>query len=156
MDNQDLTAESLPEEAPTTPAITDEGAGSSRKVVIGLVVGIVVILALIILGIWALTLPTTDTARVRDIFIIFMALQSLLLGFVLIILIVQIARLTNLLQNEVKPILESTNETVNTLRGTTTFLSDNLAQPVIKMNEYLAGLTKMLALIGLARKRDNK
>lgn len=155
MDNQDLTAESLPEEAPT-PAITDEGAGSSRKVVIGLVVGIVVILALIILGIWALTLPTTDTARVRDIFIIFMALQSLLLGFVLIILIVQIARLTNLLQNEVKPILESTNETVNTLRGTTTFLSDNLAQPVIKMNEYLAGLTKMLAMIGLARKRDNK
>jgi len=155
MDNQDLTAESLPEEAPT-PAITDEGAGSSRKVVIGLVVGIVVILALIILGIWALTLPTTDTARVRDIFIIFMALQSLLLGFVLIILIVQIARLTNLLQNEVKPILESTNETVNTLRGTTTFLSDNLAQPVIKMNEYLAGLTKILALIGLARKRDNK
>jgi hypothetical protein len=155
MDNQDLTAESLPEEAPT-PVTMEEGAGSSRKVVIGLVVGIVVILALIILGIWALTLPTTDTARVRDIFIIFMALQSLLLGFVLIILIVQIARLTNLLQNEVKPILESTNETVNTLRGTTTFLSDNLAQPVIKMNEYLAGLTKMLALIGLARKRDNK
>jgi uncharacterized membrane protein len=155
MDNQDLTAESLPEEAPT-PAITDEGAGSSRKVIISLVVGVVVILALISLGIWALTLPTTDTARVRDIFIIFMALQSLLLGFVLIILIVQIARLTNLLQNEVKPILESTNETVNTLRGTTTFLSDNLAQPVIKMNEYLAGLTKMLALIGLARKRDNK
>jgi hypothetical protein len=155
MDNQDLTAESLPEEAPT-PVITEEGAGSSRKVIIGLVVGVVIILALIILGIWALTLPTTDTARVRDIFIIFMALQSLLLGFVLIILIVQIARLTNLLQNEVKPILESTNETVNTLRGTTTFLSDNLAQPVIKMNEYLAGLTKMLALIGLARKRDNK
>jgi uncharacterized membrane protein len=154
MDNQDLTAESLPEEAPT-PAI-EESAGSSRKILIGLIVSVVVVLALIILGIYALTLPTTDTARVRDIFIIFMALESLLLGFVLIILIIQIARLTNLLQNEVKPILESTNETVNTLRGTTAFLSDNLAQPVIKLNEYLAALTKTMALIGLARKRDKK
>jgi hypothetical protein len=155
MENQDITAESLPEETPS-PTITDEGDGSSRKVIIGLVVAIVVVLALLILGIWALTLPTTDTARVRDIFIIFMALESLLLGFVLIILIIQIARLTNLLQNEVKPILESTNETVNTLRGTTTFLSDNLAQPVIKLNEYLAAMTKMMGLIGLARKRDKK
>ena len=155
MDNQDITAKPLQEETPI-PAITEEGAGSSRKILIGLIVSIVVVLALIILGIYALTLPTTDTARVRDIFIIFMALESLLLGFVLIILIIQIARLTNLLQNEVKPILESTNETVNTLRGTTTFLSDNLAQPVIKLNEYLAALTKTMALIGLARKRDKK
>jgi hypothetical protein len=155
MDNQDLTAEPLQEGTPD-PTITEEGAASSRKLVIGLVVSVVVFLALIILGIYALTLPTTDTARVRDIFIIFMALESLLLGFVLIILIIQIARLTNLLQNEIKPILESTNETVNTLRGTTTFLSDNLAQPVIKLNEYMAAMTKMMALIGLARKREKK
>jgi hypothetical protein len=155
MENQDITAEPMQEETPS-PTITDEGDGSSRKVIIGLVIAIVVVLALLILGIWALTLPTTDTARVRDIFIIFMALESLLLGFVLIILIIQIARLTNLLQNEVKPILESTNETVNTLRGTTTFLSDNLAEPVIKLNEYLAAMTKMMGLIGLARKRDKK
>jgi hypothetical protein len=155
MDNQDVTAEALPEETPS-PTITEEGTDSSRKLVVGLVISVLVFLALIILGIYALTLPTTDTARVRDIFIIFMALESLLLGFVLIILIIQIARLTNLLQNEVKPILESTNEAVNTLRGTTTFLSDNLAQPVIKMNEYLAALTKMMALLGLARKRDKK
>jgi hypothetical protein len=155
MENQDITVEPLQEETPS-PTITDEGDGSSRKVIIGLVISIVVVLALLILGIWALTLPTTDTARVRDIFIIFMALESLLLGFVLIILIIQIARLTNLLQNEVKPILESTNETVNTLRGTTTFLSDNLAEPVIKLNEYLAAMAKMMGLIGLARKRDKK
>jgi hypothetical protein len=155
MDNQDISAETKQEENPSL-VITGESTDSSRKLVIGMIVAILLVLALIILGIYALTLPTTDTARVRDIFIIFMALESLLLGFVLIILIIQIARLTNLLQNEVKPILESTNETVNTLRGTTTFLSDNLAQPVIKMNEYLAAMTKMMALIGLARKRDKK
>jgi hypothetical protein len=155
MDDQNITVEPVQEET-ITPVIAEQGTDSSRKLVIGLAIGALVFLALIILGIWALTLPTTDTARVRDIFIIFMALESLLLGFVLIILIIQIARLTNLLQNEVKPILESTNEAVNTLRGTSTFLSDNLAQPVIKLNEYMAAMTKMMALLGLARKREKK
>ena len=74
------------------------------------------------------------TARVRDIFIIFMAFESLIIGVALVILIVQLALLTNLLQNEIKPIIDSTNETVNTVRGTATFLSDNLAEPVIKLN----------------------
>lgn len=153
MDTEDETTTTSAAESPS-PVIIKEEEGSSRKLVIGLVITIVVVMALIILAIYALTLPTTDTARVRDIFIIFMALESLLLGFAVIILIIQIARLTNLLQNEVKPILESTNETVSTLRGTTAFLSDNLTEPVIKLNEYLAAMTKFMALIGLARRRD--
>lgn len=151
MENRHLTTEDSQPGA-EIPA-GDDGSGS-RKILIGLIIGGVVILALLILGLYLLLQPTTDTARVRDIFIIFMALESLLLGLVLIILIVQIARLTNLLQNEVKPILESTNETVNTLRGTTTFMSDNLVQPVLKLNEYLAAMTKMMTLIGLARRRE--
>jgi hypothetical protein len=96
--------------------------------------------------------PRTDTARVRDIFIIFMALESLLIGLVLIILVIQLARLINLLQNEIKPIMDSTNETVSTLRGTATFLSDNLVEPVIKLNEYLAGF-KQLGRIFRAREK---
>ena len=112
-----------------------------------------IILALMVLAIIFLLNPSTPTGKIRDIFIIFMALETLILGLTLVILIVQIARLINLLQNEIKPILESTNETVNTLRGTTTFLSENLVEPVIKLNEYLAALQKMLSLIGLARGR---
>jgi hypothetical protein len=114
------------------------------------------LLAGLIASIWALTLPSTDTAKIRDIFIIFMALESLLMMLVLVILIVQIARLINLLQNEIKPILDSTNETVSTLRGTTTFLSDNLVEPVIKLNEYTAGLQQLLSVLGLLRKKTGK
>jgi hypothetical protein len=80
-----------------------------------------------------------------------MALESLFLGLTLVILIIQLARLINLLQNEIAPILESTNETVNTLRGTSEFLSDNLVEPVIKMNERAAGVTQALRIIGLVR-----
>jgi MFS family permease len=130
-----------------------ESEGSQRGILIGIVVAVIVILAIIIGGVILLLQPTTDTARIRDIFIIFMAIESLLLGVTLVILIVQLARLINLLQNEIKPILDSTNETVSNLRGTTSFLSDNLVQPVIKMNEYLAGLTQALKLVGLARRR---
>lgn len=86
---------------------------------------------------------TEVTAQIRDVFIIFMALESLLLGVALVILIIQLAILINLLQNEIKPILNSTNETVNTLRGTATFLSDNLVEPVIKLNEYLAAFKRL-------------
>lgn len=128
----------------------------SKRIVIIVSVVAIIILAAIILSIWVLALPTTDTAKVRDIFIIFMALQSLLLGLALIVLIIQLARLTNLLQNEIKPILDSTNETVSTLRGTTNFLSDNLVEPVIKLNEYLAGFSQLIAVLGLSKKPRRK
>jgi nitrate reductase gamma subunit len=111
------------------------------------VLGVLVVVALFGLTIYQLVRPETDTGKIRDIFIIFLAVESLVTGIVLIVLVVQIALLINLLQNEIKPILESTNETVNTLKGTTTFLSNNLTAPVIKMNEYLAGLKKLLDLL---------
>jgi len=103
-----------------------------------------------------LTQPPTTAEKIRDIFIIFMALESLILMFTLVILIIQMSVLINLLQNEIRPILQSTNETVSTLRGTANFLSDNIAEPVIKANEYFAGFQQLVALIGIARSRRNK
>ena len=91
--------------------------GSNAKVWIAAVVAVVVVAALV-LGIVFLARAEGDTtARVRDIFIIFMALESLVLGVAMVILIIQVATLINLLQNEIKPILDSTNETVSNLRG---------------------------------------
>jgi hypothetical protein len=157
MDQPSPTPEekSLPAPASTSPSPSNEAG--ERKILIGVVVGVILIVAVLVLAIYFLVQPTTDTAKIRDIFIIFMALESLLIGLTLVILIIQIARLINLLQNEVKPILESTNETVSSLRGTTAFLGDNLVQPVIKLNEYVAGLTQFFQVIGLARgKPKNK
>jgi hypothetical protein len=81
-----------------------------------------------------------------------MALESLVIGVVLVILVVQLAILINLLQNEIRPIIHSTNDTVNTLRGTVVFLSDNLAEPVIKLNEYLAAAKRFFELLRPGRK----
>jgi uncharacterized protein YoxC len=97
------------------------------------------------------TTSLDTTSRIRDIFIIFMALESLVIGLALIILVVQLATLINLLQNEIKPILNSTNETVSTLRGTASFMSDNLVEPVMKLNEYLAGFKKLIDLLRISK-----
>jgi hypothetical protein len=128
---------------------TDEQSGSSgRGRGIMLVVIAVVILAVIIAAfVLLVSADPTTTGQIRDVFIIFMALESLVIGAALIILIVQLAILTNLIQNEIKPILDSTNETVNTMKGTVTFLADNLVQPVIRMNAYVAGAKKFVDLI---------
>lgn len=117
---------------------------------------IIIVIFLFLLGtlasVYYLSLPTTDTERIRDIFIIFLSLEFLVLGLAMMILIVQLATLINLLQNEIKPIIESTNETANTLRGTATFLSENLAEPVITLNEYLSAFRQLLITIGLFRR----
>lgn len=136
----------------TQPVATEGMTPEQRKTLIGVSVAFLIILALIILGVYFLLQDAALTEQIRDIFIIFMALESLLIGFVLVILIIQMARLINLLQNEIKPILDSTNETVSHLRGTTVFLSDHLVDPVIRLNEYLAGLSQLLQVIGLVRK----
>jgi hypothetical protein len=133
-----------------TKSATDDSKGKSTLVII--IVAVVVLVAILGVGLFFLVKAGPDTtSRVRDIFIIFMALEFLVIGLALIILMVQLATLINLLQNEIKPILNSTNETVSTLRGTATFLSDNLVEPVIKLNEYLAGLKRAMDLMHINR-----
>jgi hypothetical protein len=122
-----------------------------RWMVAGVILITVLILAGIVVAVIALAEHPSAATNVRDIFIIFMAFESLIIGAALVVLVVQIASLINLLQNEVKPILQSTSETINTLRGTTEFLSENLVEPVIKLNSYLAGLRKFFDLFGIKK-----
>lgn len=76
---------------------------------------------------------------VRDIFIIIMSLEFIMIIGALAILILQVARLVNLLQNEVKPVLENTQEAVNNAKGTVEFVGENVAQPVVRVGSFLAG-----------------
>lgn len=130
-------------------------AEQKRAAIIGVTLVVLLVIAFVVFIIYLLQ-PSSPTDRIRDVFIIVMALQSLLIGLVLVILIVQLARLINLLQNEIGPILDSTNETVSHLRGTTVFLGENLVEPVIKLNEYLAGLTQFFGVLGLVRRSSKK
>lgn len=144
-----------PQLTPEELAAQREAERQQRTMVITLVVIVVALLALIGTAIYFLLRPETSgetVGKVRDVFLIVMALMSLLIGVAVVVLVVQVASLVNLVQNEIRPILKATNETVNTLRGTAEFLGENVVEPVIKLNGYLAGLQRVLELMGIKKK----
>jgi len=141
-----------PEIKPQPTAEQLEQERQTKRIMTGVIVGVVVLLLLLAVAIFFLLQPATPTDKIRDVFIIVVALESLVIGVALIVLVVQLASLINLLQNEVRPILKATNETVNNLRGTAEFLGENAVEPVIKLNSYLAGLNRMLELMGVKKK----
>ena len=139
---------------PPTPqelAAQAQAARKQRLIIIVIIAALVIaIIGIIWIG-FTLSQNPDFTQTLRDIFIIFMALESLIIGVALVVLIIQVASLINLLNNEIKPVLEATNETIATLRGTTQFLSENLVEPVMKLNSYVAGLQKMLGIFNLKK-----
>lgn len=131
----------------STPENSEIVNGSPNKLYLVLAIIIALgLIALIVLATIYLVNPehSARTEQIRDVFIIFMALESLIIGIALIILIVQLSTLINLLQNEIRPIINSTSETVNTLKGTAQFVSNNLAEPVIKINQLIAMIRKLV------------
>ncbi len=148
----DMTAP--PEQRTEQPPPPGKPSQSKRiGILIGVVSVAILLLVVILLAISAMVRNPEATETIRDVAIILLALEGFVIGLALTILIVQVARLTILLENEVKPILESTNETVNTLRGTTTFLSDNLAAPVIRANSVAAAVRRAFDLVRLGVRR---
>jgi hypothetical protein len=148
-------AHTPPVSPPLTPeerAAIQEAERKQKVIITSIIAGIVFILLLLGVAIYFLLQPSAPTDKIRDVFIIVVALESLVIGVAMIVLIVQLASLINLIQNEVRPILNATNETVNTLRGTAEFLGENVVEPVIKLNGYLAGLRRMLELMGVKPK----
>jgi len=83
----------------------------------------------------------------RDISIIVLAVVSIVVGVLLIFLIIQLQRLIKMLGKEVKPVIDSTNETVSTVRGTTTFLSEHLVSPIIEVAGYAAGVKRVAQVL---------
>jgi hypothetical protein len=124
-----------------------QGTARSRAWIVAAVLFFILLIVGVVFAVIAMVSNPSQTETVRDIVIIFMAVESLLIGLVLIVLIVQLARLTALLQDEVKPILDSTNETISTLRGTTTFLSTNLVKPVVKISSSITALRRAIELL---------
>ena len=131
--------------------VSQPESASEKKHTLVIIIGVLILIALIVGLVFLARAEGQVVTQVRDIFIILMALMLIVIGVALVVLIIQVATLTNLLQHEVKPILHSTNDTVNTLKGTVRFLSDNLSEPVIKLNESLASIKKLVDIFRLKR-----
>ncbi|HLF29028.1 MAG TPA: hypothetical protein VJG32_22095 [Anaerolineae bacterium] len=140
-----------PSSRPTAalPLNSKEGRRLNRGLIGGVIV--ILILVLVIGGfVWMVQAGVTDT--VRDVFIILMALVSLFIGLMLLALVYQVAALTRMLREEIKPLMENAQETVNAARGATLFVSDHVVRPVIGVAGTVAGIARIISLLGDLRR----
>ena len=86
-------------------------------------------------------------ASVRDLAIILLALESLVIGVVLVVLILEVRNLAKLLREEIKPILDSADETARTVRGTTSFVSETFVNPMIRVSGFASGVMQALRIL---------
>jgi predicted PurR-regulated permease PerM len=87
----------------------------------------------------------------RDISVIILALESIVMLLLLIVVIGMLWWLIQTLEKKITPILDTTketvnnvSETVNTVRGTATFMSDTVVLPVIKAASYASGVKRAI------------
>lgn len=127
---------------------------SQRFVLISVSVVAVVLLVLIGLIIWlAFTYPDRIEAM-RDVFIMLFALTSCSAVVVMTMVFVALIRLINMIDYEIRPILEKTNETMVMVQETTSFVSKNVVEPTIKTTSFIAGISRGLRVLFGPRKRN--
>jgi hypothetical protein len=79
---------------------------------------------------------------VRDIAIILLALESLVIGILLIVTLGRLRELLRVLRDEVTPVLKSLQETVRTVRGTANIVSNAVVNPLIRVNSVSTGVVR--------------
>lgn len=84
---------------------------------------------------------------IRDISIIVLAIQTIIVQVILVLLLLEIRSLSKMLRENIYPILQSADETVRTVRGTSVFVSDNVVSPVVKVSSFAAGVSEALRII---------
>jgi hypothetical protein len=82
----------------------------------------------------------TGLAAARDVAIILLAVLSLVIGALLVVLLLQLQSLIKLLREEIRPILASAQDTMGTVRGTTTVVSEYVVSPVARVASYVEGI----------------
>jgi len=133
-------------QAPATPPISPEEQRKRKLIRASFIaLAVVIVVGLIVLAVLGIQPQNQEYTRgVRDVMIIAMAFLSIAISVLLIFLVYQLTMLTFLLRDEVKPLLESINETMNTVRGTAVFMSNNVVEPTIKVASTLSGVWRSL------------
>lgn len=105
----------------------------AQKMIIIVSIAFVVIVALLVgTGFFLYSRPQATTF-LRDIAIVVLAFETLVVIFFLGVMTVLLIYMILTLEREIKPVLNATSETVYTVRGTTTFVSDTVVAPIMSV-----------------------
>ena len=126
----------------TKPETSAEMSKRTQMIVIG---AAVLFLVLLIAAIVLMAKFPGATQVVRDIAIVFVAVETFIIGLAMIVLIFQVQMLIQMLRDEIEPLLLSVNDTASTVRGTTEFVSHNVVNPFIQMAGFAAGARKVVS-----------
>jgi len=89
---------------------------------------------------------------IRDVAIIILAFESIVIGVALLLTLLQLRSLTRLLRDEISPMLHAAEDTVNAVKGSVDFVSDTAVQPIIgaagQWAAFKRGLQVLLRLRG--------
>jgi hypothetical protein len=135
------------------------GLSASRTpAIIAAVVALVILTILIAVGVFLFNNPPV-AAVLRDIFIILLGIQSIIIGLLMIVAVVAIIYvalkmydLTQFVQNELRPMLQRADDAVRTLHSRSVFISDAAVKPVIEVMSYASAVKGILK--SFTRTRD--
>jgi hypothetical protein len=145
-------ATALPEPAQAgSPAGISAGLSASRKpAIIAAVVAFVILAALIVIGVLLFNHPPA-AAVLRDIFIILLGIQSMIISLLMIVAVVALIyvalKLYDLIQfveNELRPMLERADDAVRTVQSRAVFMSDTVVKPVIEVMSYVSAVKSII------------
>ncbi|MCY4070893.1 MAG: hypothetical protein OXG60_06310 [Chloroflexi bacterium] len=131
-----------------------EESGSSSGRSISLIVKLsAALLILLILALLAFALVAALTAAetwapfvqiFRDVLIIIVVVEAVLIVTAFAILILQAAGFIIMLKTEIKPILDNARETTRLTKATAEFVSQNSVDPLIQIKSFISGLLGFL------------
>jgi len=138
-------------EQESSPAELSPDLGASRlPAIIAGVAAVVILAALIAVGVLLFNHPQT-AAVLRDIFIVLLGVQSMIIGLlimtILVILIytaLKIYDLTQFVDNELRPILRRADDMMRTVHSRTVFISDTAVKPVIDVMGYVSAVKSII------------
>jgi hypothetical protein len=95
-------------------------------------------------------------AAVRDLAIVLLAVESLVIGVLLLVLLVQLRKLVQMLREEIKPMLNSANDTVNTVNGTVGFGSNHVVDPIVRGSRFVTGTQRAVGNLMFVGRRARR
>lgn len=114
-----------------------------RNILIGVAVILVIIAALLPIGIGVF--GTLDwVARMQAISVAYVSAFACVGAILFVVVAALLALLVFQIQNHIVPLLEKATETVETVKGTTTFVSESVVTPIIKVAGAAAGARAMV------------
>jgi len=123
-----------------------------RWAIIGGIIAVIV-LAVIIALLYIGDAPYPITHRLRDISIVFISLFAVIATVLLAAIVGAILWLVLTLRNRVIPLLETLNATLNRVKGTTEFVSEQAVQPIISVAGTMARMRAMTRTVTGGKKR---